>query len=125
VEVTVVRRDESAYDAHSIPFDELPAYRAGDLVSNDERVGHNPFWLTARGDTVVAIDEQFGMIASALAGTITSVVVLVGDVLRRLRLSISHSTHVSFRTRLRVAAGSTTRPAVAKIALPLRERARA
>jgi hypothetical protein len=59
VEVTVVRTDESAYGAHSIPFDELPAYLASEAVSNDERVGHNPFWLTVRGDTVVAIDAQF------------------------------------------------------------------
>jgi hypothetical protein len=59
VEVTVVRTDESAHDAHWIPFDELPAYLASEPVSNDERVGHNPFWLTVRGDTVVAIEEQF------------------------------------------------------------------
>jgi hypothetical protein len=59
VELTVVRTSESVYDTHSIPFEELPAYVAAGPIQSDQRLGQHPFWLTVRGDTVVAIDEQF------------------------------------------------------------------
>ena len=59
VEVTVVQTSEGAYDAHTIAFEALPAYVHAAPMPSDDRMWHNPFWLTVRDDMVVAIEEQF------------------------------------------------------------------
>lgn len=40
-------------------FEALPAYFAGDAVTDDQYVWYDPFWLTVRGDRVESMTEQY------------------------------------------------------------------
>jgi hypothetical protein len=40
-------------------FEALPAYFAGDVAQDDDRIWYDPFWLTVRGDQVVSMNEQY------------------------------------------------------------------
>jgi hypothetical protein len=55
VEVIVL----DAIQPQTIAFADLPARLAGDLVPDDQRIWHNPFWLTVESGTVTAIHEQY------------------------------------------------------------------
>jgi hypothetical protein len=59
VAVTVLRTPESSLDPHPIAFADLPAYLDELPSAAPGRLGSSVYWLTVRGDTVVAIEEQF------------------------------------------------------------------
>ncbi len=59
VTVTVVQTPTSANAPHPIAFEDLPDYLAGDPMPDDGYLWPNPFWLTVRDGSVVAIAEQY------------------------------------------------------------------
>jgi hypothetical protein len=44
---------------HAIAFADLPGSVAGEVEPDAGRLWHNPFWLTVRNGTIVAITEQY------------------------------------------------------------------
>lgn len=50
---------EHGFEPTQIAFEDLPAFLADDALPDDRALWHDPFWLTVRGDTVTAIEEQY------------------------------------------------------------------
>ncbi len=42
-----------------ISFATFPTYLAGDLEPHDNKLWHNPFWLTIHNDRVDSVVEQY------------------------------------------------------------------
>jgi hypothetical protein len=57
--LTVLSTAGSAISPHAITFGELPGYVGADGCPTMDHLGCNAFWLTVRGGSVVAIDEQY------------------------------------------------------------------